>query len=70
MLQDLMQKPGEAIFPYFAWNIKTFKRFTASKPDDMQKASQADAAFKEEYGNSLINTGQFFQIQVFIAKLH
>jgi hypothetical protein len=32
-LQDMMQKPGETVFDYFARNVETFKEFMASKPD-------------------------------------
>ncbi len=42
-LQDLMQKPGEAVFGYFAGNMETFKWFLASKPDDMLQATAAVA---------------------------
>jgi hypothetical protein len=42
-LQDLMQKPGEAVFGYFAGNVETFKWFLASKPDDMLQATAAVA---------------------------
>jgi hypothetical protein len=33
ILQDLTQKPGEAVFTYFACNVETFKRIMASWPD-------------------------------------
>ncbi len=63
-----MQKPRVTIFHYLTQNVKMIKRFISSKPNDMPQATQADAAHREIYGNSLINTGLFFQTQ--IAGLH
>jgi hypothetical protein len=69
-IQDLMQKPGEAIFPYFAQNVATCKRFLASKLDEMPQATQADNVRKQIYKNSEISAGHFFQTQMFITGAH
>jgi hypothetical protein len=42
-----MQKPGEAVFPYFFWNVETFKRFMASKSDDVPWATLASDTWKK-----------------------
>jgi hypothetical protein len=64
-----MLKPGKAVFTYFACNVETFKRIMASWPDKMPQATQAYAACKLIYNNSLTNTGQFLQTQMCIARL-
>jgi hypothetical protein len=58
-----MQKPGEAIFPYFAQNVATCKRFLASKLDEMPQATQADNVRKQIYNNSEISAGHFFKLR-------
>jgi hypothetical protein len=62
-----MKKPGEAVFPYFAWNIEMFKRLMASKPNDTPQATQAIANHKQTYNISARCIGQFFQTPMFIA---
>ncbi len=38
-LQDFMQRPREAVFPYFAQNVGTFQRLMAAKPNKMPQAT-------------------------------
>ena len=46
-LQDLMQKPRESVYVYFAQNIKVFMRFMASKLDTMPQAVVANDVSKK-----------------------
>ncbi len=48
-LQDLTQKPGEGIYAYFAKNIETFKRFMASKPENMPQNVAANDISKRTW---------------------
>jgi hypothetical protein len=68
--QDLTQKPGESVHDYFSQNLETFKRFMSSKLSKMPSTISTDNGKKETWLQTKEILGEYFQMQLFIARLH